>query len=154
MVRVLVAGIIALVISIALGPKFIEFLRRNEFGQQLREDGPYLESAKHGTPVMGGLLMMLSMTVAYLLVGKYTLPALTVLFITLSCAALGFTDDFIKLRHRRSLGLRGRWKMLGLVPVTALTGYLAHRHHVPTSVLVPIGDWHVPPPTRGIRSCS
>jgi phospho-N-acetylmuramoyl-pentapeptide-transferase len=144
MVRVLVAGIIALVISIALGPKFIEFLRRNEFGQQLREEGPHMESAKHGTPVMGGLLMMLSMTVAYLLVGKYTLPGLAVLFVTLSCATLGFADDYIKLRHRRSLGLRGRWKMIGLVAITAITGYLAHQAHLSTKILLPVVDWNIP----------
>src|SRR5439155_11055405 len=142
MVRVLVAGIIALVLSIAAGPKFIEFLRRNEYGQQLREEGPHTQTAKHGTPVMGGLLIMASMTAAFLFVGKYTLPGLAVLFVTLSCSALGFADDLIKLRHRRSLGLRGRWKLLGLAVVTALTGYLAHRNHLSTDLR--IADWHLP----------
>jgi len=142
MVRVLVAGIIALVLSIAAGPKFIEFLRRNEYGQQLREEGPHTQTAKHGTPVMGGLLIMASMTAAFLFVGKYTLPGLAVLFVTLSCSALGFADDLIKLRHRRSLGLRGRWKLLGLAVVTAVTGYLAHRNHLSTDLRV--ADWHLP----------
>jgi phospho-N-acetylmuramoyl-pentapeptide-transferase len=142
MVRVLVAGIIALVISIAAGPKFIEFLRRNEYGQQLREEGPHMATAKHGTPVMGGLLILGSMTIAFLLVGKYTLPGLTVLFVTLACGAIGFADDYTKLRHRRSLGLRGRWKLLGLAAITAATGYLAHRHGLETSVRVV--DWRIP----------
>ena len=48
----------------------------------------------------------------------YRLQALTVLFATLACGAIGFLDDFIKLTHRRSLGLRGRWKMLLLALVT------------------------------------
>jgi phospho-N-acetylmuramoyl-pentapeptide-transferase len=144
MVRVLVAGIIALVVSIAVGPKFIEFLRENEYGQQLREEGPHMATAKHGTPIMGGLLIVAAMAIGFLLVGKYTLPGLTVLGITLSCGALGFVDDWIKVRHRRSLGLRGRWKLIGLVAITAAVGYLAHRHGVSTDVLIPIGDWHVP----------
>jgi phospho-N-acetylmuramoyl-pentapeptide-transferase len=84
------------------------------------------------------------MTIGFLLVGKYTLPGLTVLGVTLSCGALGFIDDYIKVRHRRSLGLRGRWKLIGLVGITAAVGYLAHRHHLSTEVLIPIADWHVP----------
>ncbi len=143
MVRVLIAGIIALVISIAAGPKFIEFLRRHEVGQQIREEGPHGHTVKQGTPVMGGVLMLASATGAFLLLSRYTLPGLAVLCTTLACGAIGFTDDFIKLTHRRSLGLRGRWKLLGLVLITAAVGYTAHRHHVSTSVLIPVIDWHV-----------
>ena len=59
MVRVLIAGLIAMVISIVVGPKFIEFLRRNELGQHIREEGPAGHVVKQGTPVMGGLLILL-----------------------------------------------------------------------------------------------
>ena len=59
MVRVLIAGLIAMVVSIVIGPKFIEFMRRNELGQPIREDGPAGHVVKQGTPVMGGLLIML-----------------------------------------------------------------------------------------------
>src|SRR5207253_301358 len=57
---------------------------------------------------------------------------------------LRFVDDWIKVRHRRSLGLRGRWKLMGLVAITAAVGYLAHRHGVSTDVLIPIADWRLP----------
>ena len=60
MVRVLLAGLIAMLVSIVLGPKFIEFLRRNEFGQHIREEGPAAHVAKQGTPVLGGLLMLVT----------------------------------------------------------------------------------------------
>src|ERR687896_110247 len=75
MVQVLLAGVLAMVISILAGPKFIEFLRRNEFGQQIREDGPEGHVIKQGTPAMGGLLIMLAMSLPFLLFSKHTRPA-------------------------------------------------------------------------------
>jgi phospho-N-acetylmuramoyl-pentapeptide-transferase len=57
--RVLVAGLIALIVSIVIGPKFVEFLRSNEFGQHIREEGPQHHFAKQGTPTMGGLMLVL-----------------------------------------------------------------------------------------------
>jgi phospho-N-acetylmuramoyl-pentapeptide-transferase len=136
-VRVLIAGLVAMLISIVAGPKFIEFLRRNEFGQHIREEGPAGHHAKQGTPVMGGLLLLGTAALAFLAFSRYTVPALTVLFVTLACGAIGFIDDFIKLTHRRSLGLSGRWKMLGLALITAGVGYAAHHQHLPTSVYIP-----------------
>src|SRR4051812_36803067 len=112
MARVLVAALVAMIISILAGPKFIEFLRRNEFGQHIREEGPEHHAAKRGTPTMGGLLIIPAAALAFLATSDYTLPALTVFGTALACGAIGFLDDFIKLRHRRSLGLSGRWKML------------------------------------------
>jgi phospho-N-acetylmuramoyl-pentapeptide-transferase len=139
MTRVLVAGIVAGVLSIVAGPRFIEFLRRKELGQQIREEGPERHVAKQGTPTAGGILILLAASVAFFALSKYKITGLTVLFVTLSCGAIGFLDDFIKFTHKRSLGLSGRWKLLLLACVAAGTGYLAHRaglHHL-TSVLIP-----------------
>jgi phospho-N-acetylmuramoyl-pentapeptide-transferase len=144
MVRVLVAGIIALVVSIAAGPRFIDFLRRHEYGQQIREDGPSHHVAKRGTPTMGGLLIVFAAVVAFLALTFFTLPALTVMFIVGSCAAIGFIDDWIKLTHRRSLGLSGRWKMLLLAGITVVVGFAAHHQHLSHSVFIPIVDWWLP----------
>jgi phospho-N-acetylmuramoyl-pentapeptide-transferase len=144
MVRVLVAGIVALVVSIAAGPRFIDFLRRNEYGQQIREEGPRHHVAKRGTPTMGGLLIVLAAGVAFLPLTFYTLPALTVLFTAGACAAIGFIDDFIKLTHRRSLGLPGRWKMLLLAATTVGVGFAAHHQHLRHDVFIPIVDYWLP----------
>jgi phospho-N-acetylmuramoyl-pentapeptide-transferase len=139
--RVLIAGVVALLISIILGPKFIDFLRRNEFGQHIREEGPEHHVVKQGTPTLGGLLILLAASIAFLAFSTYTVPALTVLFVTLGCGAIGFLDDFIKLTHRRSLGLNGRWKLLLLGLITVGVGVAAQHQHLPTSVYVPgIGD--------------
>jgi phospho-N-acetylmuramoyl-pentapeptide-transferase len=138
MVRVLVAAVIAMVIAIILGPRFISFLRRNEYGQQIREEGPQHHIAKQGTPVMGGVLIMLAASVGFLAMSKYTLPALTVFGVTLACAAIGFVDDFIKLTHRRSLGLSGRWKLLLLGAVTVGIAFAAHDLDYKTSIYIPV----------------
>jgi phospho-N-acetylmuramoyl-pentapeptide-transferase len=135
--RVLIAGVVALVISIFLGPKFIALLRRHEFGQHIREEGPAHHVAKQGTPTMGGLLILLSASIGFLGFGIYTVPALAVLFVTLSCGAIGFLDDFIKLTHKRSLGLSGRWKLILLGAITVGVAFAAHHQHLPTSVYIP-----------------
>ena len=141
MSHVLLAGVVALLISILLGSKFISFLRRNEFGQHIREEGPRHHISKQGTPTMGGLLILLAASIGFLAFSTYTVPALAVLFVTLGCGAIGFLDDFIKLTHRRSLGLNGRWKLILLGLITVGVGIAVRHQDIPTSVYVPgIGD--------------
>jgi phospho-N-acetylmuramoyl-pentapeptide-transferase len=144
MARVLVAALVAMIISILAGPKFIEFLRRNEFGQHIREEGPEHHSTKQGTPTLGGLLIVLAASLAFLATSDYTLPALTIFGTAVACGAIGFLDDFIKLRHRRSLGLSGRWKMLGLLAVTLAVGLAAHHQQLRHDVFVPVVDEWLP----------
>src|SRR5205085_8386984 len=78
MIRVLAAAVVAMVVSIVVGPRFIGFLRANEFGQHIREEGPEAHRGKQGTPTMGGLLILVAATVSFLAVSKYKVPALTV----------------------------------------------------------------------------
>ena len=144
MVKVLLAGIVAMVISIAAGPKFIEFLRRNEFGQHIREEGPQGHHTKQGTPTMGGLLIMLAMAVPFLIFSEREAPALTVFFVTLGCAFIGFLDDWAKVSRRRSLGLAGRWKLLLLGAITAVIGVVAYELGLKTELYVPLLQVNVP----------
>jgi phospho-N-acetylmuramoyl-pentapeptide-transferase len=142
--RVLIAAIVAMIISILIGPKFIEFLRRNEFGQQIREEGPLHHGTKSGTPTMGGLMLLLAATIAFLAVSRYRLQGVTVLFVTLACGGIGFLDDFIKLTHRRSLGLRGRWKMLLLAGITVVVAIVADHLQISHRIFIPIVDSSIP----------
>ena len=144
MTRVLIAALVALIVSILIGPKFIDFLRRNEFGQHIREEGPQHHMGKQGTPTMGGLMILFAATIAFLPVSQYRLQALTVLFVTLACGAIGFLDDFTKLTHRRSLGLSGRWKLLLLAGVTVVVAIVSHHLKLSTSVYLPIADISIP----------
>jgi phospho-N-acetylmuramoyl-pentapeptide-transferase len=142
MARVLVAALVAMIISILAGPVFIDFLRRNEFGQHIREEVPH-QSEKQGTPTMGGLLIVLAAALAFLATSDYTLPALAIFGCAVACGAVGFLDDFIKLRHRRSLGLAGRWKMALLLAITAAVALAAHHQHLPHWVFIPIVDYRL-----------
>jgi phospho-N-acetylmuramoyl-pentapeptide-transferase len=135
--RVLIAGVVALLISILFGPKFIAYLRRKEYGQHIREEGPEHHVSKQGTPIMGGLLILLAASIGFLAFSRYTVPALAVLFVTLGCGAIGFLDDFIKLTHKRSLGLNGRWKLLLLGAITVGVAFAARHQHLPTEVYIP-----------------
>jgi phospho-N-acetylmuramoyl-pentapeptide-transferase len=147
MVEVLLAGVLSMVISIVAGPKFIEFLRRNEFGQQIREEGPQGHVIKQGTPAMGGLLIMIAMSVPFLLFSGRTVPAVTAFFVTLGCAAIGFVDDWTKVSRRRSLGLAGRWKLIWLGAITVVVGIVAQRgldEPLKTDVYLPLLDVDVP----------
>lgn len=133
-----------MVISIAAGPKFIDFLRRNELGQHIREEGPKGHVTKQGTPTMGGLLIMLSMSIPFLLFSEHTLPALTAFFVALGCAGIGFVDDWTKLTHRRSLGLAGRWKLLGLGAITVVVALVVYNRDFKTTVYLPLVDVDLP----------
>jgi len=141
--RVLAAGILAMALSILAGPKFIAFLRRKEYGQHIRAEGPAGHHLKQGTPTMGGLLIVLSMIPPFFALSRYTEAGLTVFFVTLGCAAIGFADDLIKVTHRRSLGLAGRWKLLLLVGITAGVGWSAHDQGLATAVYAPVLDWRI-----------
>jgi len=110
--EILIAGMASLLICIFLGPKFIEFLREQEFGQHIREDGPEGHHAKAGTPTMGGLIMFVAIAVPFLILGDYDAASLAVLATALACAGLGFLDDWTKISHRRSLGVSARHKLL------------------------------------------
>jgi phospho-N-acetylmuramoyl-pentapeptide-transferase len=142
--RVIIAGIVAMLVSILIGPRFIAFLRRKELGQFVREDGPEGHVVKQGIPTMGGVLIVVAASVAFLVLSRYSIAALTVFFATVACATVGFLDDFIKLTHRRSLGLSGRWKLLLLGGISAVVGYLAHQRGLGHDVYIPLGDFDIP----------
>jgi phospho-N-acetylmuramoyl-pentapeptide-transferase len=141
--RVLAAAIFSMAISILAGPKFIDFLRREEYGQHIREEGPAGHHLKQGTPTMGGLLIVLSTIPPFLILSRYTQSAMTVFAVMLGCAAIGFVDDFMKVRHRRSLGLAGRWKLLLLAGITAFVGWSTTDIGLSKDVYAPVLDWRI-----------
>ncbi len=142
MVPVLIAGLLAMVAAIVIGPKFIEILRARNLGQQIRAEGPATHVVKQGTPTMGGLLIVATALVPFFFLSQYTAEGLTVLVIVVGCALIGFTDDYLKLRKRHSLGLPGRWKMVGLAVITVVAALLLQETDTfTTSVYVPVIGW-------------
>jgi phospho-N-acetylmuramoyl-pentapeptide-transferase len=110
--EILIAGMAAMLICIFLGPKYIEYLRVREFGQQIREEGPEEHHEKAGTPTMGGLIVFTAIAIPYLVLSDRSTASLAVFGVALGCAAIGFVDDFLKITRRRSLGLSARYKLL------------------------------------------
>jgi phospho-N-acetylmuramoyl-pentapeptide-transferase len=127
--EILIAGMGAMLICIFLGPKFIEFLRLREFGQQIREEGPEEHHEKAGTPTMGGLVIFTAISIPYLVLSDRSTASLAVFGVALGCAAIGFADDYLKITRRRSLGLSARYKLLMQLALALGLWYVA-RHSV------------------------
>jgi phospho-N-acetylmuramoyl-pentapeptide-transferase len=119
-------------------------LRARAYGQHIREEGPQHHIVKAGTPTLGGLVILAAVTVAFLALSHYTTNALLVFFVTLGCAAIGFLDDVIKLTHKRSLGLAGRWKLLLLAAITLVVAFVTQHRDFSTSVYLPVVNAKVP----------
>jgi phospho-N-acetylmuramoyl-pentapeptide-transferase len=126
---VLIAASVGLIISILVTPLAIKAFRRHGFGQEIRDDGPETHLAKKGTPTMGGTVMVLATVVGYLVAHLFllnqdgrgvTATGLLLLFLLIGLGTVGFLDDYLKIRYRRSLGLNKTAKLVGqlLVGVT------------------------------------
>ena len=118
--RTAFASLTAMALCIGLGPWMIARLRRFQIGQYIREDGPQSHAKKAGTPTMGGLLIIISIVVPTLLWTNLRNPYVWVaLFGLVSFGAIGFWDDYMKVRRMRNLGLTVKQK-IGLQVVAAL----------------------------------
>jgi phospho-N-acetylmuramoyl-pentapeptide-transferase len=119
--RTLVAAITALIISFVLGPRLIARLTALQVGQQIRPDGPVTHQSKAGTPTMGGVLILFSLTLATLLLADLTNVYMWLaLGVTIGFGLIGFVDDYRKLRRRNSAGLTGRQKLVAQFAIAIL----------------------------------
>ena len=127
--EILIAGMGTMLVCIFLGPKFIDYLRLREFGQQIREEGPEEHHEKAGTPTMGGLLIFTAVAIPYLVLSDRDAQSLAVFGVMIGCALVGFIDDYLKITRRRSLGLSARYKLLMQLALALGLWYVA-RHSV------------------------
>src|SRR5919197_1398385 len=117
--RTAYGAVTALLISLVFGGRVIEYLRRLNVGQEIREEGPQAHQAKRGTPTMGGVLIIGSVLISTLLWARLSsLYVWIVLIATTAFAAIGFIDDYQKVAKKQSLGLKGRWKIVGQLAIT------------------------------------
>jgi phospho-N-acetylmuramoyl-pentapeptide-transferase len=115
---ILLAGTASLLMCLFLSPRFIDFLRHREFGQNIRAEGPEGHQTKAGTPTMGGVIIFTAITIPYLLLSRRDWLSLGVFFTAVGCALLGFADDYTKIVRRRSLGLRARTKLVVTIAIS------------------------------------
>jgi phospho-N-acetylmuramoyl-pentapeptide-transferase len=118
--RTIMAALTAMIVSLVVGPFFIRHMVERQIGQPIRELGPESHLTKAGTPTMGGTLILISLLLSTLLwadlANRYVW---TVLFVTASFGAIGFVDDWRKLKYKNSEGLSAKWKY-GLQSLAAL----------------------------------
>jgi phospho-N-acetylmuramoyl-pentapeptide-transferase len=128
--RTAFASLTALFLCIALGPWLIEKLHQFQIGQYIREEGPKSHQKKAGTPTMGGVLIVISIIVPTLLWANLTNPYVWVaMFGLVSYGAIGFYDDYCKIRRMRNLGLKGRHKLaLQILAAMMIAGILLGLH--------------------------
>jgi phospho-N-acetylmuramoyl-pentapeptide-transferase len=128
------SGGVALWVAVLSTPVLIRWLVKNNIGQQIREDGPQVHIAKAGTPTMGGIGIVAAVIIGYLAAHAtnvhFSRSGLLIMMAVVGAALIGFADDWIKVRHRRSLGLNKRAKfgaqiLLGVV-FSLLAVYWAH----------------------------
>jgi len=111
--RTAFASLTALFMGLIVGPAVIRQLREFQIAQYIREEGPKAHAKKAGTPTMGGVLIVIAIVIPTILwadlSNKYVWLAV---FATMAFGAIGFADDYLKVIHRRNLGLTARSKLL------------------------------------------
>ncbi len=138
MQSILLATVIALVVGLTLTPWVIDLFRARGIGELIREDGPATHFVKHGTPTMGGFVILIAATLGYVgahlrLVdgavrfGRMTAAGLLVFGVAWALGLLGAVDDLAKIRQTRSLGLNKRAKFIGQCVVGGAFAYGALR---------------------------
>ena len=137
----LIAAAVAAGFVLITGPFFIPKLHQLKFGQSIREEGPASHQAKSGTPTMGGIMIILGITLGTLLAAPFNTEIALALFIMLGHFILGFLDDYIKVVKKRNLGLKAKQKLLGQIIIAVVTIAIGTNVlGIDTTVWVPVID--------------
>ena len=127
--KLILAFIIAFLVAAAVGKFLVPWLRRIKAGQAIKENGPTWHMSKAGTPTMGGIIFIAGVTAVCITTSFCGLRQgdfgyIYVLFFSLAYGAIGFLDDYEKLKKKQNLGLTAKQKLLLQVAVAALFVYL------------------------------
>ena len=151
--KLILAFVIAFAVSAVVGFFLVPYLKRIKAGQSIKENGPTWHMSKQGTPTMGGLMFIAAIAVVCLSVGFDCMAEgeyghLFCLAFALVFGAIGFLDDYEKLRHKQNLGLSAKMKfLLQLLAATCFllllrfTGYLSPNLYIPFwNTYVPVSE--------------
>ena len=121
--RAALAVIIALLVGIIFGRRIIDFLRRKQIGEDIRDLGLQGQLEKRGTPTMGGVIILLAILVPTLLVGRLDNVYVQLMIVsTVWLGLIGGLDDYIKVFRHNKEGLKGRFKIVGQVGLGIIVG--------------------------------
>ena len=134
--RAILSTLTSLIFCLVFGKSFISFLERKNFGQVIRELGPEKHYEKKGTPTMGGILILAAVLFSCICWGDLNNRYLwSIIFLIISFGALGFLDDFLKLKYNSSDGLSAKLKIFWqLVFATIIATYLYLTHTIPQEI--------------------
>jgi len=139
--RTIFAAITALLICLLYGPILISWLTRERIGQSIRDDGPERHLGKAGTPTMGGAMIIVAVALSTLLWSDLGVRQVwAVLFVTVGFGAIGWVDDYRKIKQGNSVGLTARQKLLWqfVVAFVAMSCiYLTRTDALETTLIVP-----------------
>jgi phospho-N-acetylmuramoyl-pentapeptide-transferase len=154
MVRLIAAFLIALVAAVLIGRVYVPWLRKIKAGQEILEIGPNWHKSKAGTPTMGGVIFIAATTLVVFTVGFFAirdgeLGGVFVLLFSLFYGAVGFLDDYEKLKKKQNLGLSARAKFIlqlvvaiALLYLLRLEGYLTPELYIPFwNITVSMPEW-------------
>ncbi len=128
-------------IIVLLGPLFIRILKKLNFGQQIRSQGPESHSEKEGIPTMGGVAIILALLLSSWFVLEPESDVIWALLITCGMGCIGFLDDYLQIRAQRSLGLKARYKISGQFLLGLLLALYTYRYSsVGADILLPGGN--------------
>ncbi len=127
--RAAVAIIVSLLISTIYGKRIINFLRKKQMGESIRELGLEGQAQKAGTPTMGGIIIILATLVPVLLFAKLdNIYVILLIITTLWMGAIGFTDDYLKIKRKDKEGLAGKFKVIGQIGLGLIVGCTMYFH--------------------------
>ena len=127
--RAMFAVIVALLFTLVVGKKIINFLHRKQVGETVRDLGLDGQNQKEGTPTMGGIIIILGTLLPVLLIAKLdNIYILILLFTTLWMGAIGLLDDYIKIFRKNKAGLQGKFKIIGQVILGVVVGSALYLH--------------------------
>lgn len=135
------AAITSLVLTLIIGPKLIEYLRRRKLGEGIRIDGPQSHHSKSGTPTMGGVMIVFTTAISvFLWMDPTSLYTWVGLITVLGFGFIGFLDDYIKVFKGNKNGLPGKAKLAGQIGVSLLVVVVLflNRTEITTSLFFPL----------------
>ncbi|WEK52986.1 MAG: phospho-N-acetylmuramoyl-pentapeptide-transferase [Candidatus Cohnella colombiensis] len=132
---------VSFVLAVIISPLFIPLLRKMKFGQRVRDDGPQSHLKKTGTPTMGGIIIVVALTLAFLKFADRGPEFWAILVACLGFGLVGFLDDYIKIAFKRSLGLTARQKLVGQLLFSLLFCYMLYDMGHSTDISFPGASW-------------
>lgn len=127
--RSALAFIFSLMISIRYGKNIINFLRKKQIGETIRDLGLSGQKEKKGTPTMGGLIIIMATIIPVLLFSNFeNIYIIILIFTTIWLGFIGFVDDYIKVFKKNKDGLKGKFKLIGQISLGLIIGLILFYH--------------------------